>query len=67
MSFELCLMRNLMHRQLPLKFQSARLQYLAFSTPYVRKCQFLIIFHVMGLATAVSIQLDPAHSLPNMF
>jgi hypothetical protein len=45
----------------------ARNQYLLSPNPYLRMSMFLaLLYHVMGLATVVSIQLGPAHPSPNI-
>jgi hypothetical protein len=43
----------------------ARNQYLHSPNPYLRISMFLALLYVMGLATAVSIQLDMSHPSPN--
>jgi hypothetical protein len=44
----------------------ARNPYLLSPNPYLRIIMFLALLYVMGLATAVSIQLDTPHPSPNI-
>jgi hypothetical protein len=44
----------------------ARNQYLHSPNPYLRISMFLTLLYVMGLATAVSIQLGLSHPSPNI-
>jgi hypothetical protein len=44
----------------------ARNQYLLSPNPYLRISMFLALLYVMGLATAMSIQLGPSHPSPSI-
>jgi hypothetical protein len=44
----------------------ARNQHLLSPNPYLRISMFLALLYVMGLATAMSIQLGPSHTSPNI-
>jgi hypothetical protein len=53
--------------QLLTNIVQARNQYLLSPNPYLRMSIFLDLLYVMGLATAVSIQLGPSHPSPNIY
>ncbi len=49
-----------------LKYSLARCKYFAFPNPYLRIRMLCILLYVLGLVTAMSIQLGPSHSSTNI-
>ncbi len=60
----ICVTQRVMH--FTLKYSLARCKCFTFPTPYLKIRMLCTLLYVVGLVTAVSIQLGPSHPSPNM-